>query len=68
LVSSMVMSIWGGPQRRIQALISIMLLRGLCILVHGLGTSILILGIVIFLFFCGTSVLNVCTQVIFQSP
>jgi MFS transporter, DHA3 family, macrolide efflux protein len=66
LVSSLVMSIWGGPQRRVQAVFRVMLLGGLCILVAGLGTSILILGIVIFLFFCGTSVLNVCTQVIFQ--
>ncbi|MGH8612525.1 MAG: MFS transporter [Gammaproteobacteria bacterium] len=66
LVSSLVMSIWGGPQRRMQAVFSVMLLGGLCILVVGLGTSILILGIVIFVFFSGTSVLNVCTQVIFQ--
>jgi len=66
LVSSLVVSIWGGPQRRMQVVYSVMLLSGLCIFVAGLGTSILILGIVIFLFFCGTSVLNVCTQVIFQ--
>jgi MFS transporter, DHA3 family, macrolide efflux protein len=66
LVSSLVMSIWGGPQRCMHAVFSVMLLSGLCILVAGLGTSIFILGIVIFLFFSGTSVLNVCTQVIFQ--
>jgi DHA3 family macrolide efflux protein-like MFS transporter len=66
LVSSLVMSIWGGPQRRMQAVFSVMLLSGLCILITGLGTSILILGIAIFLFFFATSVLNVCTQVIFQ--
>jgi len=66
LVGSLVMSIWGGPQRRMQAVFSVMLLSGLCILVAGLGTSILILGVVIFIFSFGTSVLNVCTQVIFQ--
>ncbi|HZA25912.1 MAG TPA: MFS transporter, partial [Dehalococcoidia bacterium] len=66
LVSSLVMSIWGGPQRRMQAVFSVMLLNGLCILITGLSTSILILGIAIFLFFFATSVLNVCTQVIFQ--
>jgi MFS transporter, DHA3 family, macrolide efflux protein len=66
LVSSLVVSIWGGPQRRMQAVFNVMLLSGLCILVVGLGTSIPILGIVIFIFFSGTSVLNVCTQVIFQ--
>jgi MFS transporter, DHA3 family, macrolide efflux protein len=66
LVSSLVISIWGGPQRRMHAVFSAMLLSGVCILVVGLDTSILILGIAIFIFFCSQSVLNVCIQVIFQ--
>ncbi|MGH9958315.1 MAG: MFS transporter, partial [Pyrinomonadaceae bacterium] len=66
LIGSMVMSIWGGPQRRIDAVFSVMLLSGLCILIAGSGPSILVVGIAAFLFFAGTPILNACTQVIFQ--
>jgi DHA3 family macrolide efflux protein-like MFS transporter len=66
LIGSLVMSIWGGPQRRIHAVFSVMLLSGLCILIAGSGPSILVIGIAAFLFFAGTPILNACTQVIFQ--
>ena len=66
LICSLFMSIWGGPQRRMDAVFSAMFLSGLCILVTGLSSSVPILGITIFLFFFGTSVVNICTQVIFQ--
>jgi MFS transporter, DHA3 family, macrolide efflux protein len=66
LVGSLVMSVWGGPQRRIDAVFSVMLLSGLCMLVAGLGTSILLLGIAFLLFSFGMPILNACTQVIFQ--
>jgi Major Facilitator Superfamily. len=66
LVGSLVMSIWGGPQHRMHAVFSVVLLGGLCMLVAGLGTSILLLGIAIFLFSFGAPILNACTQVIFQ--
>jgi MFS transporter, DHA3 family, macrolide efflux protein len=67
LISSLVMSIWGGPERRMHAVFSAMFLSGLCILVTGLGNSVPILAVTILLFFFGTSVLNICTQVIFQN-
>ena len=60
------MSVWGGPQRRIDAVFSVMLLGGLCILIAGSGPSILVVGTAAFLFFAGTPILNACTQVIFQ--
>ncbi|MGH8652098.1 MAG: MFS transporter [Gammaproteobacteria bacterium] len=66
LVGGLVMSIWGGPQRGMHAVFSVMLLSGLYMLIAGLDTSILLLGIVVFLFFFGTPILNACTQVIFQ--
>ncbi|MCA1606083.1 MAG: MFS transporter [Acidobacteria bacterium] len=66
LIGSLVMSVWGGPQRRIDAVFSVMLLGGLCILIAGSGPSILVVGIAAFLFFAGTPILNACTQVIFQ--
>lgn len=66
LIGSVVMSIWGGPQRRMHAVFTAMLLCGVCILVTGSGTYIPMLGAAIFLFFFCSSVLNICTQVIFQ--
>lgn len=66
LISSLVMSIWGGPERRMRAVFSAMFLSGLCILVTGLGNFVPILAVTILLFFFGTSVLNISTQVIFQ--
>jgi DHA3 family macrolide efflux protein-like MFS transporter len=66
LIGSLVMSVWGGPQRRIHAVFSVMLLGGLCILIAGSSPSILVVGIAAFLFFAGTPILNACTQVIFQ--
>jgi DHA3 family macrolide efflux protein-like MFS transporter len=66
LIGSLVMSIWGGPQRRIDAVFSVMLLSGLWVLIAGSGPSILVVGIAAFLLFAGTPILNACTQVIFQ--
>lgn len=66
LINSLVMSIWGGPERRMRAVFSAMFLSGLCILVTGLSKSVPVLAVTILLFFFGTSVLNICTQVIFQ--
>jgi MFS family permease len=66
LIGSLVMSIWGGPQRRIHAVFSIMLLGGLCILIAGSSPSILVVGIATFLIYAGSPILNACVQVIFQ--
>jgi MFS transporter, DHA3 family, macrolide efflux protein len=66
LIGSLVMSVWGGPQRRMHAVFSVMLLSGLCVLITGSSPSILIIGIATFLAFVGDPVLNACTQVIFQ--
>jgi MFS transporter, DHA3 family, macrolide efflux protein len=66
LIGSLVMSVWGGPQRRIDAVFSVMLLSGLCILIAGSSPSILVVGIALFLFSVGEPILNACTQVIFQ--
>jgi MFS transporter, DHA3 family, macrolide efflux protein len=66
LIGSLVMSVWGGPQRRIHAVFSVMLLGGLCILIAGSSPSILVVGIAAFLFFAGMPILIACTQVIFQ--
>lgn len=66
LINSLVMSIWGGPERLMRAVFSAMFLSGLCISVTGLSKSVPVLAVTILLFFFGTSVLNICTQVIFQ--
>lgn len=66
LVGSLVMSTWGGPQRRINTVFGFMLLSGLCIMVAGLRPSVPLFALTAFLFFLGLPLINGSTQVIFQ--
>lgn len=67
LIGGLVMSVWGGPRRRLDAVFSVMLLCGLCMMIAGSSPSILVVGIVVFLFSVGGPILNACTLVIFQA-
>lgn len=66
LIGSLVMSLWGGPQRRMMAVFGFMMLCGLCTTVAGLVTSSLLLAVVAFLFFFGISIVNACGRVVLQ--
>ena len=66
LVGSLVISTWGGPQRRINNVFGFMLLGGLCILVAGLRTSVPLFALAAFFFFLGLPIINGSSQVIFQ--
>lgn len=48
LVGSLVMSIWGGSQKRMQTILLAMLLGGIFLLIHGLTNSPWVIGIVAF--------------------
>jgi hypothetical protein len=66
VVGGVVISIWGGPERRMLIVFGFMLLCGLCTAVAGLSMSITFLAIAAFLFFLGLPIINACTQVILQ--
>lgn len=66
LVGSVAMSVWGGPQRRMNGVIGGMLLSGLSILLSGIVTSHIVICVVVFFILLGMPVINGCTQVIFQ--
>jgi MFS family permease len=67
LVGGLLMSIWGGPKRRIYGVLSFGALCGLATCLVGLQPSFtLITGALSFLFFCTVPV-NACSQAIWQS-
>ena len=66
LLGSLVMSTWGGPQRRMNAVFGFMLLAGLCILSAGLRPSASVFALAAFLFFFSLPIINASSQVIFQ--
>lgn len=67
LVGSLVMSIWGGPARRVYGVIGFELLAGICIMIGGLRPSARLIAISTFVFsLCLPFVLG-CSQAIWQS-
>ncbi len=66
VVGSLVMSIWGGPQRLIYGILCFQLLGGFCLLVAGLSTSVPLLAVTTFLFCFGWPIIYGCYQVIWQ--
>ncbi len=67
LAGSVMMSVWGGPRRRVHGVLGFTLLLGVgCILV-GLRPSVLpVTGALLLMFFCLTPI-NACSQSIWQS-
>ncbi|MBO3459539.1 MFS transporter [Aetokthonos hydrillicola Thurmond2011] len=66
LVSSLLISAWGGSQKLIYSLFGFQLLEGLCILLMGLYTRIPLLALCIFLVSFGWPIICGYNQVIWQ--
>nr|WP_272819420.1 MFS transporter [Scytonema hofmannii] len=66
VIGSLVMSIWGGPQRRINSIFGFTLLNGLSIMVTGLKPSALLVTVAIFLVCLGVPIIYGSSQVIMQ--
>ena len=66
VAGSIVMTTWGGPKRKINAVCGFIILSGLCILAAGLRPSIYIYAISAFIFFFSVAIINSSAQVIFQ--
>jgi hypothetical protein len=67
LLGGIVMSVWGGPRRRILGILGCALLQGMVLFVGGLRPNVfLIAAAAAGVFFCG-QILGGCTQALWQS-
>lgn len=66
LLGSLVMSIWGGPERRMPIVFGFMLLDGLWMSVAGLSTSTIVLGVLAFVSFFAEPIVGGSIQVMLQ--
>ncbi|MGB8506881.1 MAG: MFS transporter [Pyrinomonadaceae bacterium] len=67
LVGSLVMSVWGGPTRRVRGVFIFEILGGLCLILAGLRPSALIVAVAAFVFYFSRPFINGCSQAIWQS-
>ncbi|MEA2176398.1 MAG: transporter, family, macrolide efflux protein [Blastocatellia bacterium] len=67
LVGSLLMSIWGGPKRRIYGVIGFMMLSALCMVLAGARSSASLLAVAAFIFFFGLPISLGSSQAIWQS-
>jgi len=67
LAGGLVMSLWGGPRRRILGIFATLMLQGLALLIGGLRPSALLIAAASFLFLFGFPVLSASSQAIWQS-
>jgi hypothetical protein len=67
LLGSFLMSIWGGPRRRIKGVLGFMFASGVCVMLAGLRPSVSLLALAGFCYFFSFPILNGCSQAIWQS-
>lgn len=67
LLGSLIISIWGGPKRRIYGILIFVPLQGVFILLGGLNASILFSAVAIFGFLFAQPIVVSCNQAIWQS-
>lgn len=67
LVGSIILSVWGGPKRRIYGVLGFSMLAGLCILVGGLRPSATLIASSAFVFYLCLPIVNGSSQAIWQS-
>ena len=67
VTGSILISMWGGPSRKIYAVLGTQLIGGCCLIIVGFFTNIYILAAVAFIFFFGIPVGDTATNVILQN-
>lgn len=67
LMGSLVMSVWGGPERRIHGVLGFGILGGLVILIAGLWTTVAVFAVAAFVFFFSLPISHGSRQAIWQS-
>jgi MFS transporter, DHA3 family, macrolide efflux protein len=67
LAGSVLMSIWGGPRRRVAGILVLLLIQGLSLMVGGLRPSAVLIAVAGFVFLFATPLLLGTSQVLWQS-
>ena len=66
LGGSLVMSIWGGPRKRVLGILGFNILQGVTLLAAGIPPQLVIYIVAVFFFFFGQPLINGCSQAIWQ--
>lgn len=67
LTGALVMSIWGGPSRRVYGILSFLTLQGAVLLLGGLRPDAVLVASAAFVFLFATPILDGCSQAIWQT-
>lgn len=67
LAGSVVMSVWGGPARRVHAILGFAFVYDLALILGGLKASALVISIAMFLMVFQVPIINGCSQAIWQT-
>jgi len=67
LVGSLLMSIWGGPKRRIFGILGFSLLQAVVLFAAGFPPNVMILSAAVFVFLFTSPLINGCSQAIWQT-
>jgi MFS family permease len=66
LVGGVVMSVWGGPEQRVRAIVLCALAQGAAMIVTGMRPSVVLIVVGLFCFHFLIPVINGCSQAIWQ--
>jgi len=66
LAGSLVMSVWGGPKRKVLGIYIPQVVVAISLFILGFTTNLVVLGVGAFLAFCSMPILQSCSQVIWQ--
>ncbi len=66
LTGGILMSVWGGPKKRIHGILGFSILTGAMVALGGLRPSVLLLGVVFFAVLFTVPIMNGCSQAIWQ--
>lgn len=67
LLGSVVMTVWGGPKRRVYGILGFTLLQGILLILCGLQPSVPLVAAVAFIFLFSVPIIIACSQAIWQS-
>lgn len=67
LAGGLVMSVWGGPKRRVMAVLGVILFQGVLLVLGGLVESAIWIASIAFVFLVVTPIIQGCNQSVWQS-
>jgi MFS transporter, DHA3 family, macrolide efflux protein len=67
LAGGIVLSVWGGPKRRMSGIFGVMVLDAMCIAIAGVRPIVPLIAAATFGFFFGLAVIAGCMRTVFQS-